>query len=98
MPISTAEVHRIAALARLELDSESVEVFRRELQSILDYMGLLDELEVASVVAPGPEATIRDLRDDQPQPCLTGAEALANAPERAEGMFRVPRMFDADES
>ena len=98
MPIIAAEVRRIAALARVELDAEEVEVFRRELQSILDYMGVLDELAIDGAVAPDLESTIRDLRDDLPQPCFSAAQALANSPEHACGLFRVPRMLEADDS
>jgi aspartyl-tRNA(Asn)/glutamyl-tRNA(Gln) amidotransferase subunit C len=30
------------------------------------------------------------LREDEPRPCLTQEEALANAPAAVDGFFRVP--------
>jgi aspartyl-tRNA(Asn)/glutamyl-tRNA(Gln) amidotransferase subunit C len=36
------------------------------------------------------------LRADVPGPCLTNAEALANAPLAAQGYFRVPRVIARD--
>jgi aspartyl-tRNA(Asn)/glutamyl-tRNA(Gln) amidotransferase subunit C len=36
------------------------------------------------------------LRDDEPAPCLTPAEALAAAPESEQQRFRVPRILDED--
>jgi aspartyl-tRNA(Asn)/glutamyl-tRNA(Gln) amidotransferase subunit C len=37
------------------------------------------------------------LRDDVIQPCLDRDEALAGAPDKAEGRFRVPRILDEEE-
>ena len=44
----------------------------------------------------GPrEAPVHDvLRDDEPAPGLTQADALRAAPDPADGTFRVPRVAD----
>jgi aspartyl-tRNA(Asn)/glutamyl-tRNA(Gln) amidotransferase subunit C len=34
------------------------------------------------------------MRDDDVRPCLTPDEALANAPDRADQFFRVPRIIE----
>ena len=98
MPIDAAEVRRIAELAQLELDEASVETFRHQLHSILDYMALLDELEVDDV-APSTHArgSEHGLRADEARPCLSVGEALANAPHAAANQFRVPRVLDTEE-
>ena len=95
MPIDQAEVRRIARLAHLELDEADVEALTRDLESILDHVALLDELEVGAVE---PTAAAHDrpsaLREDEPATSLSNAEALANAPQAAAGHFRVPRVLD----
>jgi aspartyl-tRNA(Asn)/glutamyl-tRNA(Gln) amidotransferase subunit C len=99
VPIDAAEVRRIAELAQLELDIASVERFRHELGSILDYIALLDELEVDDVapftLARGAE---QKLRADGPRSCLSVGDALANAPDAAERHFRVPRVLEAQDA
>ena len=95
MPIDHAEVRRIAQLAQLEADEAEVETLARDLESILAYVALLDELESGALPSG---TTVHELaprlRDDEPLPGLTPGEATANAPESAEGHFRVPRVLD----
>ena len=94
MAIDNAEVRRIAGLAKLELDEATCDTFRLQLQSILDYVSVLGEIDVHAIEAtcaglPGEQR----LREDEPRPQLTDEEALANAPDAAAGHFRVPRVL-----
>jgi len=93
--IDRAEVRRIARLARLELDEADVDVLSSQLASILDYVAMLDELDLVEV--PPTSHRLSDaghaLREDAPSPGLGTAEALANAPDAADGHFRVPRVL-----
>ncbi len=96
MPIDSAEVVRIAALAQLELDPATVERFRGQLQAILDYVAILDTLgveELPRIAGPGEEH--QPCRGDEPVPPLPSERALANAPDSAAGHFRVPRVLGA---
>jgi aspartyl-tRNA(Asn)/glutamyl-tRNA(Gln) amidotransferase subunit C len=34
------------------------------------------------------------MREDDTRPCLPQAEALANAPDRSDAFFRVPRIIE----
>ena len=94
VPIDTREVARIAALARLELDTETLAALRNELEAILGYVAMLDTLGVADVV---PSARAREerqpLRADEPAGSLSAEEAVAEAPESFAGLFRVPRVL-----
>jgi aspartyl-tRNA(Asn)/glutamyl-tRNA(Gln) amidotransferase subunit C len=90
--IDDAEVRRIAGLAQLELDEPTVATMRRQLQKMLDYVAVLDELDVGDdPVESGPTAERDVLRDDETRPGLSREEALGGAPDAAEGHFRVPR-------
>ena len=46
MAIDSAEVRRIARLAHLDLDEATIEAFTDQLQSILDYVAVLEELDL----------------------------------------------------
>lgn len=94
MPIDRAEVRRISELARLELDDAAVDSLSVELESILEYVALLDELDVSRIDPTGCAAeTPRGPREDVVRESLTNDEALANAPQAADGHFRVPRVL-----
>jgi aspartyl-tRNA(Asn)/glutamyl-tRNA(Gln) amidotransferase subunit C len=92
--IDTNEVLRIASLARLELDEGSVETFRHQLKEILDYVGMLGELDVTDVPpTTHPLGRGQAARPDEVRPSLSVDEALANAPDAANDLFRVPRVL-----
>jgi len=92
MPIiGPDEVRKIADLARLRLTDAEASLFAGQLMRILDFMRQLEAVDT-SAVAPlaGPLASVDSLRDDQPRPGLSAAQALANAPERHGDLFKVP--------
>jgi len=94
MPITRDEVRHIARLANLEFSDEEQERFTRQLSAILDHVAHLDRLDTAAVEPTshaGEDAS--PLRDDVPEPTLSTEEALANAPESARGLFKVPRVL-----
>jgi aspartyl-tRNA(Asn)/glutamyl-tRNA(Gln) amidotransferase subunit C len=95
LPIDTEQVRRIASLAELDLDPETVESLRRDLQAILAYVALLDGIHVEDVEPTShPPRASTPLRNDRVTPSLDREEALANAPDAKDGQFRVPRVLD----
>jgi aspartyl-tRNA(Asn)/glutamyl-tRNA(Gln) amidotransferase subunit C len=94
VPIDSREVRRIAALAQLELDDETVERFRHQLEAILDHVAMLDSLGVDRIPPTShARAEATPLRADEVRASLTDQEALGNAPDAAAGHFRVPRVI-----
>jgi aspartyl-tRNA(Asn)/glutamyl-tRNA(Gln) amidotransferase subunit C len=93
--LSREDVLRIAELARLELTEHEVDLFTRQLASILDYVEQIRELDTSGVAATS-HAIDRPLeRPDVPRASLGREHGLANAPEAATeaGLFKVPRVF-----
>jgi aspartyl-tRNA(Asn)/glutamyl-tRNA(Gln) amidotransferase subunit C len=92
--IDTKEVLRIAALAHLELEPASVETLGQQLKQILDHIAVLQELDVSDVPpTTHPLGRGQASRPDEVAPSLSAEDALANAPDAAEGYFRVPRVL-----
>ena len=91
MAITREDVLHVARLARLELTEEEIERLGGQLSAILDAVGKVAELDLADVP---PTSHSLDLVNvwaaDEPRPSLATDEALANAPERERGFFRVP--------
>jgi len=93
---TTADVERIANLARLTLTDEEKILFARQLDSILQYARQVCDLDTSGVAATSHVLDRQPAdRPDEVRPSLTEAQALANAPEPApaEGLFKVPRVL-----
>ena len=95
MEITLKEVEQVAKLARLELSEDEKAIFARQLSAILSYMDQLKTLDTGGVE---PTATVLPtdnvFRDDQVRPSLPQEAALANAPDQADGFFRVPTILE----
>jgi aspartyl-tRNA(Asn)/glutamyl-tRNA(Gln) amidotransferase subunit C len=91
MAISRAEVVHVARLARLALTEEELDRFAGQLDAILEAVGKVAELDLSDVEPTlHPLALANVWAQDEPRPCLSAEEALANAPEAEGGAFRVP--------
>jgi aspartyl-tRNA(Asn)/glutamyl-tRNA(Gln) amidotransferase subunit C len=95
MQLTTDEVRHVAELAKLALTEEEVVQYTQQLSAILDYAALLQQVDT-SAVPPTPHILplTNIMRADEPTPCLTNAEALANAPDSVDGFFRVRAVFE----
>ena len=94
--LTIADVERIAALAQLELTHEEKQLFTRQLADILAYAEQVQAIDTSGVPATAyVNAAQRTEREDEPRPCLSVEEAIANAPDAAPdaGLFRVPRVI-----
>ena len=91
MPISREDVLHVAELARLELTEDEVERLETQLGAILEAVGKVAELDLSGVEPTShPLAVVNAWREDEPRPSLAPDDALANAPEPHDGLFRVP--------
>jgi aspartyl-tRNA(Asn)/glutamyl-tRNA(Gln) amidotransferase subunit C len=89
--ISREDVLHVARLARLELSGEEVDRFGEQLNAILEAVGKVSQLDLADVEPTAhPLDLVNVWAEDEPEPCLSVEEALANAPARDGNFFRVP--------
>jgi aspartyl-tRNA(Asn)/glutamyl-tRNA(Gln) amidotransferase subunit C len=91
MAISRDEVLHVARLARLALTEEEIARFQEQLSAILEAVGKVDELDLSGVEPTAHPLELSNVwAADEPRPSLELEEALANAPDREGGYFRVP--------
>ena len=91
MAITREQVLHVARLARLDLDDGEVERLTGELGAILDAVSKVAELDLENVPPTShPLDLVNVWAEDEPRPSLPVEEALANAPDRDNGFFRVP--------
>lgn len=107
MKVTEKDVAYVADLANLELTEQERQRMLRDLNSILDYIDHLNELDTENVP---PMAQISDRfgeveragserfayagREDVPVPCLPRQEALQNAPATDGEFFKVPKVIE----
>ena len=91
MAITRDDVLHVARLARLEIPEDEIERVRAELGAILEAVGKVSELELEAVEPTShPLDLVNVWAEDVPRPSLSREDALANAPDPANGAFRVP--------
>ncbi len=94
MRLTPDDVRHVAELAKLSLTEEEVFQYAEQLSDILEYAELLSEIDTTGI-PPTPYVLplTSVMREDEPAPGLTNEEALANAPDSADGFFRVKAYF-----
>jgi aspartyl-tRNA(Asn)/glutamyl-tRNA(Gln) amidotransferase subunit C len=89
--ISRDEVLHVARLARLALTDDEIARLTRELDAILDAVGIVSELDLADVPPTShPLDLVNVWAEDEPRPSLPLEDVLANAPDADGSLFRVP--------
>ncbi len=95
MSVDAATVRRIAHLARIAVEDGEIEHLRGELNAILAFVQLLEEVNVEGV-EPMTSVTPMKLRmrADEVTDGGDAVRVLANAPETLEGFFLVPKVVE----
>jgi aspartyl-tRNA(Asn)/glutamyl-tRNA(Gln) amidotransferase subunit C len=98
MPITEADVEKVAQLAHMEITPDEMKNFAPPIADIVTYVELLNALNTTDVqpslggLTPEGEATDSS-REDATAPSLGQKTALAEAPDPASGHFRVPKVL-----
>ena len=89
--IDREQVLHVARLARLELTEAELERMASELSGILEHVDRITALDLDEVEPTTHVVALENvLRADEPEPSLPRERALENAPDPADGAFRVP--------
>lgn len=92
--LTSADVERIATLARLDLTADETARFAEQLTAILAYADQIQQVDTSGVSPPVHTMTATN-RDDVLAPSLDRDLVLSQAPagDRAAGLFTVPRVL-----
>ena len=91
MAISDADVLHVARLARLRLDPDEVGRMREQLSTILGHVQELSKLDLGDVEPTAHALDISNsVRADRSRPSWPREDVLREAPDPADGGFRVP--------
>ena len=94
MALTKEEVLKIAKLSKLSFEEAEIEKFQVELNDILKYIDMLNEVDTSEVQ---PLVHINDVvnnfREKEEKPSLKIEKVLLNAPESAENAIVVPKVI-----
>jgi aspartyl-tRNA(Asn)/glutamyl-tRNA(Gln) amidotransferase subunit C len=91
--ITKKDVEHVALLSRLDLTEEEKEAYTKQLNSIIDYMNKINELDTEGVEPTAHVLPIYNvMREDEVGESLDREKVLENAPEKENGQFKVPRI------
>ncbi len=94
MKVDIGDVEHVAHLARLDLSKDETKLFTVQLNAILDYIEKLNELDTSEVEPTFHVVSHQNvMREDEVKESFTHEVSLANAPDKAQGCFRVPKII-----
>ena len=95
MALTLADVHRIAHLARIEIDSDAASDVHRKLLAIFE---MINELQAVDTTGIEPMAhavdVVQRLRPDVVTETDRRADFQAVAPETEAGLYLVPKVIE----
>lgn len=91
--ITKKDVEHVALLARLELTEVEKEKYTEQLNQILQFADQLKEIDTTDVPPTAHAVFMKNVfREDIAGEHLSNEKGLANAPEKKDGQFKVPRI------
>ncbi len=91
-------VRHLGVLARIRLSDEEVERLTGQLDAIVDNIAKVSRVATAEVPATSHPIPLTNVfRADVPGDTLTRAQALQNAPDAADGRFRVTAILGEEQ-
>ncbi|MEX0719729.1 MAG: Asp-tRNA(Asn)/Glu-tRNA(Gln) amidotransferase subunit GatC [Balneolaceae bacterium] len=95
MSVTEKDVLYVANLAKLHLSDKEVKSLAGDMNNILDYMELLNELDTSDVQ---PLDHVHEMesrfRKDAAKTPLSHEDAMKNAPDADSDYFRVPKVIE----
>jgi aspartyl-tRNA(Asn)/glutamyl-tRNA(Gln) amidotransferase subunit C len=99
MGLTEKDVKYVARLARLGLSDEEAKTAAVQLGAILEYAEMLNQLDTEKVEPTSHVLPLSNvLRKDEVTPSMDRDSILANAPDKAKGCFRVPKILEASKN
>ena len=95
MKIDKNTINKIARLSRIKLDDKESEDYIKDLNSILDWVEQLNEVNTENVEPlSNISSSTLPKREDESQDANSSQEILENAPDKLEGFFAVPKVVE----
>ncbi len=95
MRLTDEEVRHVAALARVAMTDDEVELMRSQLSNILDHVNVLNQVDTEGVEPTGHSVDVTSvMRDDEVGESAQLEDVLANAPSTYDDFIRVKAVLE----
>lgn len=95
MKITKEEILHVAHLARLDIDERNMDEMAGQIGKILEYVDMLNQVDTDDVTPTTHAIFLTNaFREDGETVHMDREKALANAPEKQNGNFVVPRVIE----
>ena len=95
MKLDTNTINKIAKLARIRLSDEEANEFLKDMNSILNWVDQLNEVNTDTTEPlTNISSSVLLKRDDRAKDVNSSDEILKNSPDKLEGYFVVPKVVD----
>ena len=95
LKLDTNTINKIAKLARIRLSEEEAKDLLKDMNSILDWVEQLNEVNTDSVKPlANISSSILPQRKDEAKDINSSDEILKNSPDKLEGYFAVPKVVE----
>ncbi len=93
--ITEKDVEYVAKLSRLKLKEDEMQKFTQQLNSILEYIDKLNQLDTSNIETTLQVVPLQNVRrKDIVKPSFPIEEVLKNAPDKERGYFKVPPIIE----
>jgi aspartyl-tRNA(Asn)/glutamyl-tRNA(Gln) amidotransferase subunit C len=88
-------IEHLSRLCRLSVSDDEKILFANQIDSILNYMDKLNELDTGNVEPTSHVILLSNVvREDLPRDSLNRQDALMNAPDKTDKFYRVPKIIE----
>lgn len=89
------DVKHVALLANLQISQEEEEKFEKQLSDVLSYIDKLQKVDTDGVPETSQTTGLENvMREDTTAPSLSQDEALSNAKNKHNGLFKVKGILE----
>jgi aspartyl-tRNA(Asn)/glutamyl-tRNA(Gln) amidotransferase subunit C len=99
MAVSKDDVKKLAELSRIELSDEEVTKMQGEIDSILEYVDVIQKVELPDGVSPSPHLDLENVMREDGEPHEGGVYTeimLSQAPKRNGDFLEVKKIIGGD--
>ena len=94
MQVDKEEILHIAKLASLNIKDEEIEEYRKNLQDILNFANIVNNVNTEGISETiGSTDNVNVFREDEIKEFKDMELLLANAPEKQNNMFNIPKVI-----
>jgi aspartyl-tRNA(Asn)/glutamyl-tRNA(Gln) amidotransferase subunit C len=95
MALSRETLKYVADLSRIELSPQELEKLSLQLQTILGFIDQLNKADISGIEPTSHILSISNvLREDEPKDSLPIEKTMANAPQKKDNFFVVPKVIE----